>query len=139
MFTLENTQGYTQKQLDEMNARLTKRLSDYDSDDLNYDQNVKVFSEQIQKDFDNELLEVEKITKIEEIVGVKFPTGLIDKSIRGANDFIDVLVEEEDQQISHANYIGNWTGYYLGHNYYGNRVPIKNIVAIHKNGSRYEV
>ena len=46
-----------------MNARLTKRLSDYDSDDLNYDQNVKVFSEQIQKDFDNELLEVEKITK----------------------------------------------------------------------------
>ena len=61
MFTLENTQGYTQKQLDEMNARLTKRLSDYDSDDLNYDQNVKVFSEQIQKDFDNEFRKALKI------------------------------------------------------------------------------
>lgn len=80
-----------------------------------------------------------RITKIEEIVGIKFPTGLIDKSVRGVNNFIDVHVETEDKKIYSVNYIGNWAGYYLGHNYFVNRVPIKDIVAIHKNGSRYEV
>lgn len=71
MFTVENTSGYKKKQLDEMNVRLTEKLSGYDPDDLDYEEYVKVFSEQVQKDFDNELLLKERKQEIKTITDLE--------------------------------------------------------------------
>jgi len=34
MFTRENTEGYTQEQMDKLNAELSERLQDVDTDDI---------------------------------------------------------------------------------------------------------
>ena len=47
MFTLENTNGYTQAQLDKMNAELKEALKGVEPDSDNYKQMEKIESDRI--------------------------------------------------------------------------------------------
>lgn len=58
-FTMDNTEGYTQSQLAELNARFDAKLSDYTSsmdEDNSLDKSeVDFIAERILKEFDTEL------------------------------------------------------------------------------------
>jgi hypothetical protein len=56
MFTADNTYGYTDQQLADMNEQLSKQLIGYDRDTDEYQQAVKHFSERILTATDNSLL-----------------------------------------------------------------------------------
>lgn len=47
MFTPDNTTGYTQEQLDAINAELVERLDGINEDDAEYQQVVSRFSDEI--------------------------------------------------------------------------------------------
>ena len=55
-FRMDNTEGYNQDDLDQLNKYFEKSLSKLKSSDFNYEDSVKNLSERILNDFDHEVL-----------------------------------------------------------------------------------
>lgn len=54
-FTSENTSGYTDEQIDELNRRLAAAIADLDPGEYLYDERVQAEAERVQAEYDDEI------------------------------------------------------------------------------------